>query len=269
MKRKKPGEEPEAGRRRSRWQRGTDVEGVVPPGRRLESAARESKWSASGVKGVTPPGLGRARSQAPARPRAQPNGRAPAKRPGRVVDLIGGGDDPDDIGAFLQALGDFITRHAPSDEHAEGFAELIRQSQAPFEIVVAFTVLSALADADPSLRSEHGRALERGARTFFNLARRLDPAVEVPPDLGPESVDPLFFDLPYLALDVPYAFAVDAFCRQLELLREDDGRRDALLADEAETLRRRFIERRAFGDQALRELFPWTRPDWAPVLNIG
>lgn len=285
---------------RSPWQRGTDVEGVVPPGRRLSdpSEARPAPWSASGVRGVTPPGRlspgkgpsadwvrrDRAR-KAQARlqnrrafERSTRLGEAEREPPpldlgrplaGFVPAVFDDAQDPDDLEALLKSISQLVSAQAYSEDHAEAFASLIHRSHAPYTLVVAFTVLSAIIGGSRSLRRRHALALERGAKAFFNLARRLDPGVTPPRGLAPETLDALFVDLPDLALQVPYAYATDAFCRQLDLLRQDVPASDGALFAEARRLRRRFIERRAYGDRALREMFSWDEPSWVPPDSTG
>lgn len=290
---KPPGQGREGASPQSRWQRGTDVRGIVPPGRRFseKEERRTTRWSASGVRGVTPPGNARpedsptsrwaergrlekqrahrANKKALEATKARP-GEATAEldltRPmaGFVPAVFDDLHDPDGIKAFLESVNETITTHRPPVPVAESFKELINQSRAPYELVVAFTILSAIIGKSTHLRRRYALALERGAKAFFNLARRLDPEVKVPRGLAPESLDTLFFDLPDIAMQVPFAYATDAFCRQIELLREDDPTRDADLIRGAQALRKRFIERRAFGDRPLRDLFPWSVPEWAP-----
>lgn len=262
------------------------MQGIVPPGRRLGDDSRPSRWSASGVRGVVPPGkldpresptvqwakrleakkAAKVKANRAAARRAEPV-EAPEidwMRPmaGFIPALFADAGDPDDLEAMLEELSAFISEHRPSIPLAESFRELLTQSSAPYELVVGFTVLSAIIGRSTQLRRRYALALERGAKAFFNLARRLNPTVKPPRGLAPETLDPIFFDLPDIALDVPFAYATDAFCRQIELLREDELPRDRALVEHASHLRRRFIERRAFGDRPLRDLFPWEAPEW-------
>lgn len=265
-----------------RWRRGTDVEGVTPPGRRLEKQRTGSRWRASGVSGVTPPGSASPADSPSARwvlnkgkkgpttrlqkarsvEKSQATAELDLGRPmaGFVPSIFEDGGDPDHLGALLEEMSAFVAAHRPPVERAESFKELLNQSRAPFEVVVAFTILSALIGKSSALRRRYALPLERGAKTFFNLGRRLDPNLKPPRGLAPETVDAIFFDLPEIALEIPYAYAVDAFARQVELLAEEELDRDRALADEAYRQWSRFVERRAFGDRALRDLFPYRDP---------
>jgi hypothetical protein len=256
------------------------VKGVTPRGRRLDAAGspRAARWSASGVQGVTPPGsvkpgdgpatqwLNR-RKQTKKRPprRADPGAAPGSGRPtvGFVPDVLAGADDPQGMRAFLEEIAGFFREHRPDDSAAAHLAELIGQSHAPYEIVVAFTVLSALLAGDTAQRNRLSRPLERGARAFFNLAMRLDDTVKAPRGLAPQRLDPIFYDVPRTAYQVPYAFATDAFVRIIELLR-GDLRHDRLLVRFARDLYQRFIASRSYGDRALSSMFPWQEPLWAP-----
>lgn len=187
---------------------------------------------------------------------------------GFVPQVFADAGDPDGLEPLLSEISRFLTEHRPPPERAESFSSLLFQSRAPFELVLGFTLLSVLVGSRQDLRRRYGLALERGAKAFFNLARRLDPGAKIPRGLNPETLDPLFLDLPDIALQVPFAFVADAFCRQIDLLFEAEPARDRLLVEEALSLRRRFIERRAYGDRALRDLFPLTLPDWAERFEL-
>lgn len=259
---------------RSPWQRGTDVEGIVPPGRRLgdPTERRPTRWSASGVRGVVPPG-GHGPGEGPSAqwarkatlPKESKSGRSGAKatahRDPRSLHEL---EDPTDLEAFLQEISRFIAQRKTPSVFSESFRELVTQNRSPYDIVVGFAVLSTLTGNDPQLRRANAAALERGATVFFSLARRLDPQASIPDGLALETANALLLDLPELAWAVPYAYGVDAFCRQIELLREDEPRRDRELVLEARRLRARFIERRTYGDRALRDIFEWNDPAWTP-----
>ena len=282
---------------RSPWLRGVaGVQGVVPPGRRLAKDKRPTRWSASGVKGVTPPGTqkpgegaaaewlkGKDKSKQLAQKknakavelqqktasRGQPGKFEHVEfdplRPmaGYVPEVFADVGDPGDLKAFLQTINDFLTEHRPDATTAIHFNQVVNQSHAPFEIVVGFTVLSVLVGRSTELRRRFALSLERGAKVFFNLAARLDDRVKPPRGLVPETVDAIFYDLPATAYDAPYAFATDAFMRQLELLRkEDDPEYDERLLEFGRYLRGRFIEGRSFGDQPLSRMFPGDVPQW-------
>ena len=264
------------------WRKGVGgVTGVTPPGRRLSPTTepRPTKWSASGVSGVTPPGRAdphpsqavAAKANLHALKRRQKSidadAKATAARPqaGFLPDIFADLRDPPDLRDFLKLLSDFLDEHPPRAEALDDIDHLITQSRAPFQLIVGFTVMSALVGRDEDLRMEFQSALERSAQAFFNLARRLNPRIRVPKGVIPEMVDALFFDLPDLSLRVPFAFATDAFMGILPLLRdEDDPAYDERLLTFSVTLRRRFIDARSFGDQPLHALFPWTPPEWAP-----
>lgn len=287
--------------RRSPWLEGASgVTGVVPRGRRLSppSERRDRRWSASGVAGVTPPGrqkpgtgpasesaelterkraarekaarraLADARSS---RGKAKGSRRAEARAPdlgrpsfGFVPDAFRDGRDPTDLKGFLEEVTQFVKDLGPEEAIAESFAQVVLQSHAPHEIVVAFTILSTIIGKSTPLRRRYTAALERGAKTFFNLATRLDKTVKAPRGLVPETMDAIFYDLPRSAYQVPYAFLTDAFCRMADLFR---GERDVdrPLFEFVMDLRRRFIECRSLGDKPLEDLFPWSEPDgWCP-----
>jgi len=272
------------------WRQGVSgVRGVTPPGRRLpDKSHRPNAWSASGVQGVTPPGhavpgqntaanraathrklqadLRTRRRQRPEKA-SDPNPSAPVRpAAGFMPDIFADIQDPPDLQDFLRLLSEFLDEHPPAEDALDDIEKLIAQSHAPFEIVVGFTMMSALVGKDEALREDFGESLERGAHAFFNLARRLNPHIRIPPGLSPQSVDALFYDLPDLALQVPFAFATDAFVRLMRLLRDPaDEVYDELLLAFAVRLRRRFIDTRSFGDQPLTRLFPWAVPDWAPA----
>ena len=233
---------------RSPWLKGVSgVEGIVPPGRRLSpiTERRPTKWSASGVTGVRPPGkqkVGegpaaesaevaeqkrtkrekasrRALEDARVKPRALAGKqRTPAAfdagRPvaGFKPDPFSSLRDPDDLKTFLEQISEFAKTIEAGEHAAESLGELIMQSHAPYEIVVAFTLLSVLIGKSAALRKRYTPPLERGAKTFFNLAGRLNKNVKAPRGLVPETMDAIFYDFPQTAYQVPYAYATDAFC---------------------------------------------------------
>jgi hypothetical protein len=272
----------------SPWQKGTNVKGIVPPGRRLDpKEKKKTKWSASGVKGVTPPGSldpdegpsvewakqdekkreekVRANKKALEQARREKEQKQQQLRPtgGFVPNAFADVQDPADLKSFLKRINDFLEETKPSSDLSEAFASLITQSRAPFEIVVAFTVLSALVGKSTQLRRRYGGALERGAKTYYNLICRLEKNVQVPRGLVPETVNALFFDLPQAALHIPYAYATHAFVRMLELLREDKGpAADRALLELGDELYSKYIAGRSLGDEALSRMFPFERPEW-------
>lgn len=287
----------------SPWLKGVaNVKGIVPPGRRLSptSERRPTRWSASGVTGVRPPGKqkvgenpGVAWADKEAKERAKAvksterkleQAKTGKKKPGPrgaeveealfdplrpmagfVPDAFADAADPDDLKAFLDRVSEFLGQNRPNPEVSEHFGQLIIQSHAPYEIVVAFTVLNGLVGKSTPLRRRYSLALERGAKTFYNLAMRMNGQVKAPRGLVPETVDALFYDLPPIAFQIPFAYATDAFLRMFDLLRDGtDLELDRSLIEVSRELRRRFIERRSFGDQPLARMFPWEEPEWAP-----
>lgn len=291
--------------KKSPWLKGVaGVKGVVPPGRRLGKPGerRSTRWSATGVNGVVPPGSqkpGQGPSADWAKRRAKDkklaekkNKRAfdasqraadnpkptakSARRPevefdalrpmaGFEPDVFADLQDPDSLKAFLQCINEFLAENRADPLAAEHFSQMVNQSHAPFEIVIAFTILSSLVGRSTELRRRFSMSLERGAKVFFNLAGRLNHDVKAPRGLVPETVDALFYDLPATAYQFPYAFATSALMEQLALLRKQDNEDyDRLLIELAERMQARFIEGRSFGDQSLASLFPWDLPEWAP-----
>ena len=280
---------------RSPWQEGTDVHGVVPPGRRLSppTERRPNAWSASGVKGVTPPGNARPETSPSAewvreniarkvraertniralRARQKGFGEAVVQTPrpsaGVQPDPFADVRDPESMRAYLQVIHQFLEEQPVPEDAPESLAQLITQSHAPYEIVLAFTLLSAAVGRDPDRRRDFSHALERGAKVFFNLVQRLDEPVTPPDELRPETMDAIFYDLPDTALQLPYAFASDAFAQMADLLREPgNSDRDRALVTFLKQLRVAHIEGRSFGDQALETMFPWELPRWGKELH--
>jgi hypothetical protein len=272
------------------------IRGVVPPGRRLGAPTekRPLPWNASGVVGVTPPGnlkpgegpatrwiLKHQKGAPPPKPVAT---KAPPRKlgrpvPGEVVepkpidagrptagfvpDPAAGTGDPASLKLFLDEITEFFAAHTPADTAEEDLDMLIRQSQTPYEIIVAFTILAALVGEDQNKRNRFGRSLQRGAKAYYNLAQRLDKKVRPPRGLAPQTLDPIFYDLPQLAYQLPFAFATDAFSKLLDMVRGSIAH-ERLLIRAARDFRRRFIEGRSLGDKALSAMFPWTEPEWAP-----
>lgn len=258
------------------------VSGIVPPGRRLTPPGekRRARWSGSGINGIAPPGNqkpgeGPAAAWAIAKDkgvRPSTMTKRPAKgeelRPNRptagfLPDLSAADGDPKDWKSFLDIFAEHFKAAPIDSDNAEQLAQLIGQSHAPFEIMIGFTILSAFVGQDGERRRANQWALERGAKVFFNMSKRLDPSVRPPRGLVPRSVDPLFYSLPQAAFQIPYAYAVDAFGRVLELCRGDTNYDRKLLRFFRE-LRARFIERRSYGDREIAALFPWEEPSWAP-----
>ncbi len=262
----------------SPWLRGVPgVKGVVPPGRRLtKEEPRPTRWSASGVRGVRPPGghgpgegpatewvLGTSKKNRQKRERANLS-----KKKGEPLDPLRPtagvtpdpskrADDPSGIEGFLKRLNQFVMADPPTEEACEDIAQLITQSRAPFEVAVGFAMLTGATGSDDDLRDRFHAALERGAKVFYNLARRLDPTVEIPRGLVIRTVDTIFYDLPDSAYQVPFAFATLAFLETSELLLRDDPRYDDQLAEFEAELYAQFVESRTLGDAPLEDLFPW------------
>lgn len=257
------------------------VDGIVPPGRRLGKPGdkRHAKWAAAGVNGVVPPGnqkpgdgpgarwvMGKEKSKPKGKPIPRTaSGSVDQGRPtaGFIPNVFADSDDPRNLKAFLDEIAAYFREHRPDDSALVHLSELIGQSHAPYEIIVAFTVLSTLIGPDTDLRNRYSWALERGAKAFYNLAMRLDNRVRPPRGLAPQRMDPLFYDLPPTAYKVPFAFATEAFLRMLELMRGDIGHDRAMMRF-ARDLYLRFVEQRSFGDKPLADMFPWEEPPWAP-----
>lgn len=256
---------------------------VVPPGRRLSKPddRRSTQWSASGVQGIRAPGKQKPgegaayawmtrkdkkkKRKAPPARRPEAQGAPDAGRPtaGFVPNVFADTGDPDSLKAFLDQIAGWFREHKPDESALTHLAELIGQSHAPYEIIVAFTALSAIIGGETELRNRYAWALERGAKAFYNLAMRLDKRVRPPRGLSPQRMDPIFYDLPATAYQLPYAYATDAFLRMLELVRGGIGH-DRQMLRFARDLHQRFIEQRAYGDRALGDIFPWEEPPWAP-----
>ncbi len=267
----------------SPWLQGVaGIKGVVPPGRRLSDEARPNKWSASGVRGVRPPGNAEVGSKPPwaetpdkrasdARRRQAELRKGKNKtqqgRPtdGVQPDLTLPLDKPKEFRKFLSQVEDHMRAHPMGLDNAEDFAIAIRQSHAPFQIVIGFTGLSMIVAEHQQLRRKLSTVLERGAMAYFNLAQRIDDSVKVPKGLHIETLDPLFWDMPRSFTKIPYAWATDAFCQLLFLFRHvGDEPSDRALIAVARQLRDQHINGRSFGDRSLETLFAWEEPDWVP-----
>jgi hypothetical protein len=270
----------------SPWLKGVrGVKGIVPPGRRLSppTEKRPARWSASGVTGVRPPG-GHPVGEGPATEwvmRTEKKKKRLAERANRQArdqklrgkdavlaplrptagietDVFAGANDPKGIEAFLKELNDFIVSDKPGFDAAEDVAQLITQSRAPFEIVVAFALLTGIVGTDEELREQFALSLERGANVFYNLARRIDPNVQVPRGLMPHVVDAIFWDLPESAHSVPFAFATHAFLEMSQLLERTEPEYDDRLQELRTALYERYIASRSIGDASLEKMFPWS-----------
>ncbi len=255
---------------------------VVPPGRRLDKADNASnRWSASGVRGIRAPGnqkpgegaawqwmtrkdKGKKRKK-PTTAKRPGSATADAERPtaGFVPNVFADTGDPVSLKAFLEEIANWFRDNHPDDISKTHLAEMIGQSHAPYEIIVAFTMLSAIVGGDTNERNRFAWALERGAKAFYNLAMRLDKNVRPPRGLAPQRMDPIFYDLPGTAFQIPYAYATDAFLRLIELTRGSIAH-DRKMMSFSRDLHRRFIEERSYGDRSLGDIFPWEEPPWAP-----
>jgi hypothetical protein len=237
------------------------VKGVASPGRRLSDDARERVWHATGVKGIKPPGTQEVGKGAAAdwvnRKSKKPT--PPARK--NKADKAQGAEPK--LKEFLDRMADFIVEHRPEEAAMLDLSRDMHQTHAPFEIIVGFTLLSALVGDDESRRRQFHLALERGAKAYYNLARRLDKSVRPPRGLVPQTLDPLFYDLPDMAYQMPLPFSTHAFCGLLDFLRGGPEQDRALIAF-ANTLRSETVEGKRFGDQTLEQMFPWDLPDWAP-----
>ncbi len=244
------------------WRNRTTIKGVVPPGRRLSDAPRERVWHASGVDGITPPGT----MEVEPKKRAKRPAGASRKKV-KLTEKSTASSSPLPLQDLLDRLAAHVRENLePNDELIGDIARDMLQTHAPFEIIVGFTVLSALIGTDETERQKHHVTLERGAKAFYNLARRLDPKVRAPRGLVPQTLDPLFFDLPDLAYQLPEPFVVRAFGSLLDFLQTDPEHDRALIALVYE-LRNEHIVGRKYGDQPLERMFPWTEPEWAPDID--
>ena len=162
----------------------------------------------------------------------------------------------DEVAAFFRNFGG-------SDKAEVSLSEVITQSQAPYEIIVAFTGLSTLVGQDYDKREIYAFALERGARAYFNLAMRLDETIKAPRGLMPHKLDALFYDLPATAFQLPGAFIADTFGKLSELLVDDvDYNHELFKAVRA--FYEKYIDGQSYGDEPLSSIFPFERPRWAP-----
>lgn len=266
----------------SPWARGTGVKGIVPPGRRLSKDSRPTRWSASGVRGVRPPGNAKP-GEIPAWAKTKDQRAADARRlkaqrkrgdgtsnPNRPTagpqpDVSMPIEEPREFRKFLAGIETFLKDFPLPEDAAQDFAIAIRQSHAPYQIIIGFTGLSFLVGSDTRKRRTFSHALERGAVCYFNLAQRLDETINVPRGLRLQTVDPIFWDLPPSAIQLPYAWATDALCQLLFLFRHEDNEdADEALMKLVRDKRRQHLEGRVYGDRDLVELFPWEEPEWAP-----
>lgn len=250
------------------WRQRTPVKGVVPPGRKLSTEPRARIWHASGVQGITPPGSSEsAPTNTPPKPTTR-RARAEGKPKGTAQSKSGAKpSSPLPLQGLLDRLAEHVRENVrATDEVLRDLSREMLQTHAPFEIVVGFTLLSALVGTDEARRRELHLTLERGAKAFYNLARRLDPKVRAPRGLVPQTLDPLFYDVPDMAYQLPEPFVLHAFAGYLELLKSDPEH-DRRLMSFMRELRQELIEGRRFGEQPLERMFPWREPDWAPELD--
>jgi len=245
------------------------VKGVVPPGRKLgkkSPAKAAAPWRATGVRGIRLDEnrdedealdqwrMKRSAFKKPSQAKEPTRSKAPSKPKETKTEKPG-----PNLKLFLDEIAAFFREHPPEQKSHEMLAELIGQSHAPYEITLGFTVLSALVGQDTEQRNKYAWALERGARAFFNLAMRLDKTVKAPRGLAPQRLDPLFYDLPATAFQIPYAFATDAFLRIIELVQGEHAHNQAVNRFGKE-LYEKHIQGHRYGDQSLAELFG--KPDF-------
>ena len=257
--------------------RAKGVRGVTPPGRRFsnQDRGRTAPWQATGVRGVQiqqpesseEPSSRRwtmAHASRPERPKKKHLAGAPARkkkelpRKKETAQL-----DETTLKNILDEVAEFFRRFGGSHKAEVSLSEVITQSQAPYEIIVAFTGLSTLVGQDYEKRELYTFALERGARAYFNLAMRLDDTLKAPRGLMPHKLDALFYDLPATAFQLPGAFVADTFGKLSELLVDDVDYNHELFTAIC-SLYEKHIEGKSYGDEALSSIFPFTRPDWAP-----
>lgn len=271
MKKKKPPADP------SPWNRGTDVKGVVPPGRRLDpdQGDRRAAWQASGVRGVTPPGRQKPgdgpgidfmhpRKQR-SRPRAgpgTPQHGAAAKATGSAPSPMHTGDEKGRLHAGMKPIAAHFRAHPPSASVTADVAAWIRQSQAPYELAVGFAILSVATENDPALRRTHDAALRRGSAAFFRLSQLIDPKTRLPRGTNIALVESIFESLPVGADAMPFAYTVGALLRALPILQPETLNDQGALLDLAETLWRKHVLGQRVGDLVLEDRFPLTLPDW-------
>lgn len=261
------------------WRKGSGVQGVRPPERSRVRGRHEPAWSASGVRGVTPPGSmpkdrrprdlwkqhqtreREAAKQAMKRARKRTAGARSAEAPPFARPVAGhlpqSHLDPCPVADFPQVFEELKCRLAQAEldeASAEEFAMVIRQSSAPFEVVVAFAVLTAAVQDRRSLRRQFGRELERGIECTFNLMERLGLEPEVPDEFEPERMDVLFFGFPDSGLEMPFAHLTVTLEHLIQLFEEDVA--EAVVAPLIRELRASYIQGRSHGDQSLEEMFP-------------
>jgi hypothetical protein len=232
----------------------------------LSDDRRDRVWRASGVRGVTPPGTQKPGEGAVAewlKNKEKKGGRKPNRPKPGAPDPKKEAAPPPDFRTVLDRIAAFVGEHPLPDVALGELSREIAQSHAPFEIIVAFTLLSAGVGPDEDKRRKFHYSLERGAKAYYNLARRLDKSVRAPRGLVPQTLDPLFYDLPDTAFQIPGAFVVEAFSRALDPLRADPNQDRKLIAL-VDELRSETIAGRSFGDQKLETMFPWEPPEWAP-----
>ncbi|MEE2902048.1 MAG: hypothetical protein VYC39_06940 [Myxococcota bacterium] len=256
--------------------RAKGVRGVTPPGRRFsrEDGGRSAPWQATGVRGVQiqkpesseqPPSRRWAMAHAsrPERPKRKhlSGGPAQKKEPPRKKETSQ--QDETSLKMILDEVAEFFRKFGGSHKAEVSLSEVITQSQAPYEIIVAFTGLSTLVGQDYEKRELYTFALERGARAYFNLAMRLDDALKAPRGLMPHKLDALFYDLPATAFQLPGAFVADTFGKLSELLVDDVDYNHELFTA-VRSLYEKHIEGKSYGDEALTSIFPFAHPNWAP-----
>ena len=259
--------------------RAKGVRGVTPPGRRFSTQDRgpRAPWQATGVRGVQikkPESSEQvssrrwtmahaSKSERPKRKHLS-GGPAHKKEPARKKDSARLNENS--LKNILDEVADFFRKFGGSHKAEVSLSEVITQSQAPYEIIVAFTGLSTLVGQDYEKRELYTFALERGARAYFNLAMRLDDTIKAPRGLMPHKLDALFFDLPATAFQLPGAFVADTFGRLSELLVDDVDYNHELFTA-VRSLYEKHIEGKSYGDEDLNSIFPFIHPNWAPEIE--
>lgn len=252
------------------------VKGIVPPGRRFSSheTAPSAPWRATGVRGVqiqkqeapedsTSRRWALARSSKPKRPQKKSSALSSPQRKTPTQKKESAQTEDSALKIILDEVAEFFRNFGGSPKAEMSLSEVITQSQAPYEIIVAFTGLSTLVGQDYEKREQYAFALERGARAFFNMAMRLDDTMKAPRGLMPHKLDALFYDLPATAFQLPGAFVADTFSKLSELL-VNDVEYDHELYKAVRSLHEKYIEGQSYGDEPLNSIFPFERPSWAP-----
>jgi hypothetical protein len=171
--------------------------------------------------------------------------------------------DPKGLAVLLTDIGLFLKEHPPDEEEAiDNLASLVVQSHDPYLITVGHVGLSSMIEGDADLEAEFEAVLVRGNTVMHYLLQRLDASHEAPEAFSDDGLQALFFGVPQIAWDLPFARTVDVFAQSLELLR-NDREQDRNLVAYVQQLRRRYVIGRSYGDKSVEALFPWETPEWA------